>query len=671
MDNKARIIISAVNRITAPLGKMQRQIASFSKRSRAHMAGATQAGRRFRSSLGAIAGSFAVIGGAGYAAAHALDRFTSKGDDIAKTADKLGVSIAGLQEFRYAAERSGMSVGEFDTALQYLVKGAGETAAGVGMAKDVFKALGINVKDADGKLKSAEQLMAEVADAMERVPSATGKATIAYKLFGRSGMGMVNMLRGGSAGLVQLRKEARETGGLLSDEAARQSEVYQDRLLDVKRAFSGVQVGVMSKLLPGVNRFMTQLRGWIILNRKIIVSKLVAFLKNAARAARGFAAGLKNLWGYAQAFWEAVRPLIPGLDTVADRAESMRRVGKALAYLLGGALVVGLLAAAKAMVAFNVALFTNPITWVVAGIAALAGLAYLIYKNWSKTDEWWSNLWFRHAGAVETAVAVIIAPLMLLIKAAVWLWNNWGWLGEQWTEFWSGFGDVAAGAAAWVADALEPLVSWFKDLWKRVLHTFNAHDFIDAGAELIVGLFEGLSSLRGWLLGLPVRLMVKMIRAFAPASWRKAGVKLVRALISGIRSAIPSLSGVVDSALGWLKKTVGIDLNVGVMDVVARKLPGHKGSPARTGAGSSAQAPSGPTMAPPLGAATAGGQADEVASALNRVADALNQKGSVTGRIEVDFKGAPPGTQINVPEFHNNTEIDILPGLTNALDGPF
>jgi TP901 family phage tail tape measure protein len=66
----------------------------------------------------------------------------------------------------------------------------------------------------------------------------------------------------------------------------------------------------------------------------------------------------------------------------------------------------GLIAASRAVWALNVALLSNPVTWIVIGVVALAGAAYLVYKNWSKIKEVFGAVAIAVKGALG-AIGVI------------------------------------------------------------------------------------------------------------------------------------------------------------------------------------------------------------------------------------------------------------------------
>jgi methyl-accepting chemotaxis protein len=112
-------------------------------------------------------------------------------DNIAKTADKLGVGIEALQEYRFAADQAGIAQTTFDMAIQRFGRRAGEASKGVGEAKDALKELGIQLTDTNGKTRKIEDMLLDVADAMTKVENPTDRLRLAFKLFDSEGVAMV------------------------------------------------------------------------------------------------------------------------------------------------------------------------------------------------------------------------------------------------------------------------------------------------------------------------------------------------------------------------------------------------------------------------------------------------------------------------------------------------
>jgi hypothetical protein len=154
----------------------------------------------------------------------------STADALAKTADKLGVTVEGLQELRFAAERTGVSAGTLDMAMQRFTRRVGEAATGTGELKDTLAQYNIAVRDSNGGMRSSEAILGDLADAIQGAGSDAERLRIAFKAFDSEGAALVNTLRGGSAGLEELRARARDAGAVIGEDVARQAEAARDAI---------------------------------------------------------------------------------------------------------------------------------------------------------------------------------------------------------------------------------------------------------------------------------------------------------------------------------------------------------------------------------------------------------------------------------------------------------
>ena len=178
-------------------------------------------------------------------------------DQIGKTAAKIGVTTDELQELRFAAERTGVAQRTLDMALQKLGVRASEAAIGTGEAKDVFRQLGIQIKDANGQVRPTSDLLRDIADAMAQVPSQADRMRIATKLFEEEGTALVNTLGEGSAALDQLRAAARASGGVIPAEMIAQAEAATDELTAFKGALTGIKSSLILTILPAIRGLTT------------------------------------------------------------------------------------------------------------------------------------------------------------------------------------------------------------------------------------------------------------------------------------------------------------------------------------------------------------------------------------------------------------------------------
>ncbi len=324
------------------------------------------------------------------------------GDKVAKTAGKLGIGIEALQEFRYAAERSGVSTETFDSSLTAMQKRLGEAAKGTGAAKKVLDQLGLSAKELV-KI-GPENAMAAIADKLRDIESPAERAAIAAALFSRSGIGMVNMLGDGSEALQQLRDDARKTGYVLSKEAARDAEAFADAQLDAQLVVKGLKNTIGAEFMPVVTRSMKQFSAWAVENREDVagfantaVTRLEAALPVISQVAEGMGrvsgkigsviARVARMVGGWENFGMIVGAVFAAktIGSVVSFAVAVGRLGVSMVRLVGAGPLV-----ASGIKMIGRALLMNPIG---LAVAAIAGSAVLIYRNWEKVGPWFTELW--------------------------------------------------------------------------------------------------------------------------------------------------------------------------------------------------------------------------------------------------------------------------------------
>jgi hypothetical protein len=181
----------------------------------------------------------ALLGAVGTAGFGALIKSSiNAGDELAKTADKLGVTTTALAGLRHAAELTGVSTGTMDMAMQRFTRRAAEAAQGTGEAKGALQELGINAEDLINL--PLDQQMSVVADSMAGVQKQSDKVRLAMKLFDSEGVALVNTLGGGSAALEKMTSEAEQLGITLSRTDTAQMEAANDSLTRLKAVFTGL-----------------------------------------------------------------------------------------------------------------------------------------------------------------------------------------------------------------------------------------------------------------------------------------------------------------------------------------------------------------------------------------------------------------------------------------------
>ena len=272
--------------------------------------------------VGAAAGATAV----GTAVFSVASSTAALGDEVAKTSARIGVGVAPLQELRYAAQRSGVEVDNLDEGLKEVQLRLADAKRGAGPAVEALDELGLS---ASKLAKMApEDAIAAIGDALKGVENVGDQVFIADALMGEDGVRLLNLLRQGSDGIARLRREAQATGYVLSEEAARDAETFQDRLLDTQLTLAGLKNTVGAELMPVVSGAMADFAAWARSNKGEVsefASATVAGLETAVpialEVARGLSAVTSKVWD--------------GVGAVADLAGGWENLGIAVGVAMG------------------------------------------------------------------------------------------------------------------------------------------------------------------------------------------------------------------------------------------------------------------------------------------------------------------------------------------------
>jgi len=373
----------------------------------------------------------------------ALAKSTADAADAAEEdAQKLGITIEALQELRYAASLSGVPVGALDVAINKMSMTLGQAAAGGAQAQKAFAALGLDF--ALLRKVSPDRALELVADRLAKMPDAASRAAAAQAILGRGARELGAMLAGGSAGLEEMRKQARATGNVLSGKTARDAAAFSDRLIDLQMTLAGLKNILGAALLPAFTDLFIRLADWLRTNQALV-------RQLAERFAR---------WAV-----ETLPKIIPLLETMRDLAIRVAVLTTRAAELAGGwdnlilagagfklltgsvsKLGVAFLTASPAAWEFAAALWANPVVWVVAGIVALVAATAALVVFWDDLVGWFSKA-SPAVKALTVVVGLLLTPLTIVPLILATIIHYWGTMTAAVRSFGAVAG-VVIGAAA-------------------------------------------------------------------------------------------------------------------------------------------------------------------------------------------------------------------------------
>ena len=192
-----------------------------------------------------------------------------------KFADSVGIAFDALQELQFATEREGGSLQSLQSSLLALSQRAGEAFRGMGEGVVIFGLLGVEIRDANGQIKTADVLLGDLADAFQGFDRVR-QIEFANKL-GIS-PDLLLLLQKGGDNLRMLKEEARSLG-LVTEETARNSEIFQDSLTDLRFTVRSVFTNIAGELLPTIIDLAEQLKDWFQLNKAIVKQNVTKFVK--------------------------------------------------------------------------------------------------------------------------------------------------------------------------------------------------------------------------------------------------------------------------------------------------------------------------------------------------------------------------------------------------------
>lgn len=171
-------------------------------------------------------------------------------DEMSKTAKVLNMGTEDFSKLAYAASFADLSVQDLQTTIGRLTKAQAESLDPSSKQAKLFDALGISIKDANGKLRPTIDLLYDFADAYKAQKGSQEVVAAGMSIFGKSFQSLIDLLKDGSQGLRDAGAEAEAFGQVVSGTAGTNAEEFNDNLARMKIFVQGVGNAVAADLLP-------------------------------------------------------------------------------------------------------------------------------------------------------------------------------------------------------------------------------------------------------------------------------------------------------------------------------------------------------------------------------------------------------------------------------------
>lgn len=176
------------------------------------------------------------------------------GAEVQALAQKFDLSSGAFQQWRNAADASGVNAEKFNVALTTLAKNTGEAAKAGSPFAETFKAVGVTLKDSSGKAKPFATVLRETGLALAKIPDVGKRTALSMQLMGEGGAAMGGLFRDGAKGLDELLGLTEEYGGALSDEMIAKAGEARKSQVKLNIAWESAKSRLGEVLLPMVTK---------------------------------------------------------------------------------------------------------------------------------------------------------------------------------------------------------------------------------------------------------------------------------------------------------------------------------------------------------------------------------------------------------------------------------
>lgn len=475
-------VFKAVDRITAPVSRMQNKVGKFTRSMERGLRTANRQVNRIVKGMGRGFAKVAKFGGAllgvgSAAVVTALNKTADAADSLAKQSRRLQFPIEELQEWKFVAEQSGVPTELLDKSLGAFSKRLGEAKGGMGPLVSGLKNINPQLLRQLQNTESVSDAFALYVNAMREADTATEKAALANAAFSRSGLNLVNIADNSAAAITGLRNEQRENGNITMAQAEA-AEAYNDAVNSLKRSLMGLLQGVILPMMPAITKTLRQWREWAVANKELIQTRIIEFAKNLKARVLGIVDAVVEF----SEKYDMGERIGETLDTLGTFARFLGENAGTILKVVGGvvALSAVLNTLVAVMTAVNLVMALNPVGLIVIGIAALiAGIAAAVY--------WWDEI---KAAMVSAGRAV----LDTVVGAFTWLKDTFLDLpgaAQALLMIVTGPIGALAGAAALITESWEPIKGFFSDLWGGVTGVF------DGALAKITGIADKVKNVAG------------------------------------------------------------------------------------------------------------------------------------------------------------------------------
>jgi phage-related protein len=381
------------------------------------------------------------------------------------TATSLSTDV--IQELAYVATASNSSFEGLQRSMdsfQRRLKTVGEEGSRV---NEMLGKLGVSTTDASGNVRSMDDVLLDTFNKLGDMEEGLAKNAIGTELFGRSWNEVALIVSSGSKGIAELREEAHKLGLVLDENTLQSSDDFSTAMELVRFQIDKLKTKIGASFVPILQESVLPL-----LQEKIIpaVSRFADFIAQLSEKFNALSPSTKNAIFAITGIAAAAGPLLLSLGGII----------KILPLVRAGFTAV-----------------TGPIG---IAIAAIAGAAILVVKNWDSIKEYFTSgggaELFESIKKLFITVKDVVSDVFSEIKRTITtIWNA---IGDTVTKVWGNTFDTIVTTITVAVDivrgVLNTLISLLKGDFSGALESIKtlAKDVFDGFKRIV---FNSLSSM--------------------------------------------------------------------------------------------------------------------------------------------------------------------------------
>lgn len=275
----------------------------------------------------ALAGGFAAVAAAIVKAEKALISMTkeaaSNADDLLTLASVTGMTTDSVQELNYMADLTDVSMDRIKDSLKETTNKMQEAAAGTGDAYDAYQRLGVEITNADGSLRSAQDVFYDTIDALGEIKNQTERDALAMDLMSESAQELNPLIDLGGEKMRAYAQEAHDMGYVLDNDALKSLQGVDDAYSRLQNTQEGVKNQLAAEFAPYLEEFYGDVTSGIkyigdVLQQSGLVDSFGMLLETAGEIINPMDT-LSN--DKVPALTKALRPLAELMAAIADAGD--------------------------------------------------------------------------------------------------------------------------------------------------------------------------------------------------------------------------------------------------------------------------------------------------------------------------------------------------------------